>query len=120
MNGNKLTDRIRKAGMMAAAKKPDAARELKRIAQEIDQMMQSPMDQSMPSEQPSVDMSSLNPNIKNFATPTAQDEKPNIHKITINFEVPKGMGITDLMNELIEAVKDKPDIKITGYNFANQ
>ena len=125
MNSRTLTDKIRTAGKLAFRKNPSASLELNKIAQEIDQMFQQDMGSQPPVEQqappPSVvDPSALNPNIKNFAQPAGEKEEPTIHKITITFEVPKGMGLTELMNELTAAVDGRQDISIQSYTFAKQ
>lgn len=60
----------------------------------------------------------LNPNIKNFAT-TPGSEDMEVHKITIQIEVPKDTNETELINAIIpdpEMLKGR-GFKLKGYSF---
>lgn len=62
--------------------------------------------------------SSLNPNIKNFAT-TPEADDTEVHKITIQIEVPRDTNETELINAIIpdaEMLKSRK-FKLKGYSF---
>ena len=102
-----------KAASTLEARFPDLSDEIIKIAQElgnVDQTFAQPVS------------TDLNPNIKNFATPSQQpEEDKSVHKITFTIEVPKEWGELEIMNELLPVLKSlqQRDAKliIKGYQF---
>jgi hypothetical protein len=103
------------AAKIIAGSKPQLSDELNRIAQDISGFTPDP---SVPSVEPS--QADLNPDIKNFATPTAGEEKVT-HKITLTLSAPRSLGELEVMNEVlpvINQIKGQKGIELKGYQFS--
>ena len=109
------------AAKIIAGSKPQLSEELNRIAQDISGMPIEEPAGVMESVQPQDNLGAeVNPNIKNFATPAAEPEEKEIHKITLTLHAPKSLGELNVMNKLlpvIEEIKGESGIELKGYQF---
>ena len=107
------------AAKIIAGSKPQLSNELTRIAQDISGFNPD-LENPTPAVSAEVGQADLNPDIKNFATPSAGEEKVT-HKITLTLSAPKGLGELEVMNEVlpvINQIKGQKGIELKGYQFS--
>ena len=107
-----------KAASMIAQTQPQLSKELTKIAQELTETTTDTL--TAPTATQADPLAGVNPEIKNFATPSTQEAEKVIHKITLTLEAPKDLGELDVMNEVlpvINQIKGQKGIALKGYQF---
>jgi len=90
---------------------PNLSEELIKVAQNLESnfAMQNGEDQN----------TGLNPNIESFAKPGQSPAQREVHKLTMQLDVPVGTDELDIMNNLLPILKqlEEKDYKLKGYAF---
>lgn len=95
------------ASNLIKEKYPELADELFKTAQNLEGFEMPQNEQGM------------NPNIETFAKPGQSSEQRELHKLTLQLDVPVGTDELDIMNNLLPILKqlEDRDYKLKGYAF---
>ena len=101
---------------------PELSEELVKTAQNIQNSdLGTTNPESMFAETPEPEQPDLglNPNIKPFAQPGQSSEQRELHKLTLQLDVPVGTDELAIMNDLLPILKqlEGNDYKLKGYAF---
>ncbi len=104
-------EKLFKAASLIRNTEPLLSEELIKIAQELSTSVNTGTEQNL----------NLNPNIKNFASPSTQTPEKKVHKVTFTVAVPPEWGELEIMNTLLPTLKQMDDsnqeLELKGYQF---
>ena len=108
-----------KAASMIAQTQPQLSKELTKIAQELTETTTDTL--TAPTATQADPLAGVNPEIKNFATPSPQEEEKVTHKINLTILAPRSLGELEVMNKIlpeVEKMKLEKGIEIKGGQFS--
>jgi len=98
------------------------AQEILKTAQDLNGTnIQTTEQPQVVSQNPVLDPNNLNPNTKNYGNTNTAPQRDS-HKITFDIDVTPGFSKVNLVNHLMSALNNHPEIKqnniqVTGYSF---